>query len=117
MSDYTAADPAFARLPGSIRYRVGAAFAWELGCEGSGLLVPIPQGYTFDVSIPRGLRWAFDPHDARFLKAAAVHDNLLERGWDRVSAAGPFHQALKADGVGRLARLAMLLAVALWRFG
>ncbi|SEQ60035.1 Protein of unknown function [Loktanella sp. DSM 29012] len=116
MSAYTDAKPIFSRLPRSNRYRTCLSFAWELGCRGSGLLIEIPEGYTFDVSVPPGLRLIFNPHDPKFLKAAALHDNLLERGWDRVTAAGPFHRALRADGVGPFKRLAMLLAVILWRW-
>ncbi|HBB81927.1 MAG TPA: hypothetical protein DC031_01320, partial [Sulfitobacter sp.] len=98
------------------RYRTTRVLPWEIGRKGSGLWVEVPPGTAFDVSIPRPLWWAFDPHDPRYLKAAALHDELLKLGWDRVTAAAVFHCALVADGVPRARRLAMLLAVMLWRY-
>jgi hypothetical protein len=62
-------------------------------------------------------RWAFNPHDPRFLKAAALHDEMLRCGWSRTTAAGEFHAALLADGVGRCTRFIMFSAVAFYRFG
>jgi hypothetical protein len=41
---------------------------------------------------------------------------MLSNGWSRIESAAVFHEALKADGVGRTKRLAMFLAVALWRY-
>ncbi|MEL7182911.1 MAG: DUF1353 domain-containing protein [Pseudomonadota bacterium] len=89
---------------------------WEVGREGSGLLVTVPTGYVFDVSIPWYLRWALDPADPRFRKASAMHDWVLDDGWDRVSAGAAFSDGLRADGVGRLQRLLMVLAVVAFRF-
>lgn len=88
---------------------------FHVGREGSGLVVSVAAGTRFDVSIPRGLRWLFDPDDPRFLKAAAVHDTLLVRGWDRVTAGAVFHSALKADRVGCVRRRLMWLAVSVHR--
>ena len=116
MSSYTEAPAPYRRDPDRPVYTVELPFVWELGYEGSGLAIEVPKGFVFDVSIPWALRWLFSPDDPRFLKAAALHDRLLELGWNRVSAAGPFHAALKADGVGSAWRLAMLLGVILWRW-
>ncbi|KIT17459.1 DUF1353 domain-containing protein [Jannaschia aquimarina] len=90
---------------------------WEVGRKGSRLWVIVPIGYDFDVSIPVWARWLFDPRDPRYLKAAALHDWLLDDEWERVTAGGIFNRALRADGVGVLRRLAMTLAVVLFRFG
>ncbi len=98
------------------RYETDGFLEWELGRKGSDLWVIVPKGFVFDVSIPCGLRWLFDPHDHRFLKAAAIHDWLLRLGWDRTTAAAVFHEALKADGVSKRTRLVMFLAVFLWKF-
>ncbi|SFQ14537.1 Protein of unknown function [Roseivivax halotolerans] len=100
-----------------IEYRTTAPLTFEIGRKWSGLEIEVRRGTYFDCSIPRGLRWAFDPHDPRFLKASAIHDHLLGMRWDRVTAGAIFHDALKADGVGRARRLAMWLAVSLkgWR--
>lgn len=118
MSAYTRAGnraPWAVRVSG-IRYRTTRILPWEIGRKGSGLWVEVPPGAVFDVSIPRPLWWAFNPHDVRYLKAAALHDELLKLGWNRVTAAAVFHEALKADKVPRGRRLAMLLAVTLWRY-
>lgn len=101
---------------GGIKYRTTEPIDWELWEKGSGDWFTVPAGTVFDVSIPLFLRWAFDPHDRRFLKAAALHDTMLESGIDRLRSAAEFNLALKADGVGMRRRLAMFLAVALWRF-
>jgi hypothetical protein len=115
VSTYTEASDWYARLTG-IDYLVTGALSWELGFVGSGLVVTVLPGKTFDVSIPRGLRWFFDPHDPSFLKAAALHDDLLRLGWDRITAGAVFHEALKADGVKRWRRLSMWLTVSLTKY-
>jgi len=89
---------------------------WEVGVKGSGLWLRVPPGFVFDLSIPRALRWLFDPHAAKFRKPGALHDYALHLGWDRVSAAAAFADALKASGVGRMERLVLVLAVILWRW-
>ena len=113
MSAYTehiAVEPA-----GGILFRLTAALAWRVGAL-DGPLYIVPSGFAFDVSVPWFLRFAFDVREPRYLKAAALHDSMLQAGWNRLTAAGEFHEALKADGVSLWRRLAMFLAVALWRF-
>ena len=97
-------------------YRVTRALSWEVGRPGSGLQVTVPPGFGFEVSVPRWLRWAANPHRPEDFKAADLHDFTLESGWDRISGGALFHAGLKVDGVGRLRRLAMTLAVMLYRF-
>jgi hypothetical protein len=101
---------------GGILYRAEKPLSWEVGTKGSGMIVTVPKGTVFDVSIPRGLRWLFDPHNPAYLKSAALHDELLRRGWARTTAGAEFHEALRADGVSRWRRLTMWLAVSLFRF-
>ena len=98
------------------RYQTAEPLRWEVGRAGSNLWVEVPVGYVFDVSVPRALWRLFDPNDWRYLKAACLHDWLLDDGWYRVTAAGVFGAALRADGVGIVRRLVMVVAVALWRF-
>lgn len=98
-----------------IDYKLTAPLTWRIG-HIDGPPVTVPADFVFQVSTPWFLRWAFNPHDARFHKAAALHDWLLENGWDRVTSGAIFHEALKAGGVGMLRRKAMLLAVILWKF-
>ena len=77
----------------------------------------VPAGFRFQVSIPRFCGWALNPHDARYLKAAALHDYAVhEKQWPRVRAAVPFSEALRAENLGRMHRLAMVLAVIIWKF-
>lgn len=42
--------------------------------------ITVPEGTAFESSVPRFLWWFWSPHDASFLKAALVHDWLLEFG-------------------------------------
>ncbi|WAJ27136.1 DUF1353 domain-containing protein [Antarcticirhabdus aurantiaca] len=117
MSLYTSVETAGLFVPvGGILYRTTAPIAWEVGKVDSGWLFTVPANTTFDVSIPLALRWAFSPRDPRFLKAAAIHDLMLIGGIDRVTAAGAFNEALKADGVSAARRLAMTSAVAFYRW-
>jgi hypothetical protein len=115
MSAYTDAVGWAERLDG-IRYRVVKPLRWEVGSEGSGLWLEVPPGRVFDVSVPRLARWLFNPHDPRFRRAAALHDEMLVLGWSRLTAGAEFAEALRADGVGAGCRFAMWLAVSLWRW-
>jgi hypothetical protein len=115
MSAYTSAGDWCEPLSG-ILYVSTKPLSWDVGAKGSGLTVTVPAGVRFDVSIPHGLRWLFDPHDPHYLKAAALHDQMLAMGWDRLTAGAIFHQALKADGVSRWRRLVMWLAVSLFKY-
>ncbi|WP_223479256.1 DUF1353 domain-containing protein [Oricola indica] len=113
MSAYTthfAVEPA-----GGILFRMMAPLAWHVGAM-DGPIYVVPSGFVFDVSIPWPLRLVFDVREPRYLKAAALHDHMLKAGWNRLTAAGEFHEALKADGVPLARRLVMYLAVALWQF-
>jgi len=114
MSAYTSALPVVDIGGGD--YVTDADLRWDIGRLGSGLTYVVRAGFQFDVSIPALFRWAFDPNDRRFLKAAALHDHMLLDDWSRIESAAVFHEALKADKVPRLKRLAMFLAVALWRY-
>lgn len=97
-------------------YQTVKPLPWEIGAKGSNLWLTAPIGFRFDVSVPWFLRWCLNPHDARFLKAAALHDYALSLGWDRVSAAAAFSEALRADGVARTTRLLMVAAVITWNW-
>ena len=114
MSAYTETLPVIDMGGGD--YVTDADLRWDLGREGSGHTYIVQAGFRFDVSVPGVLQWAFNPGDRRFLKAAALHDHMLEDRWSRVESAAVFHEALKADKVPRWKRLAMFLAVALWKY-
>lgn len=90
--------------------------AWEVGCLGSGLFVTVPLGFNFDVSVPRGLRWFVSPLDSRLFKAAALHDYALGVGWDRVSSAALFSEALATEKIHKFKRLLLVVAVIAWNW-
>lgn len=113
MSAYTEHDGPV--LVGGIVYRLSRPLVWRIGHE-DGPAYVVPAGFEFDMSVPRFLRWLFDPHRADFHKAAALHDHMLDAGWSRITAGAEFHNALKADGVRAWKRLAMLIAVLIWKF-
>jgi len=90
---------------------------WELGRKGSNLWVVVPVGETFDVSVPWVLRFIFNRFNPKYRKAACLHDYALHKlGWDRVTAAAAFSEALRASGVNRTTRLAMVVAVIINNF-
>jgi len=90
--------------------------SWHIGRVDSGQRLTVPPGFYFDVSVPFLLHWLFDPHDPRYLKAAALHDWGLCDGWDRRTIGAIFHEALLADGVPAWRRLLMWLAVSVRRY-
>lgn len=97
-------------------YVITKTLSWEIGRKGSNLWIHVPEGFNFDMSVPRVLQWLFDPYDPRYIKAAALHDYTLRQGWDRVSAAATFDAGLKASGVSRIARLVMVLGVIVFKY-
>jgi hypothetical protein len=116
MSQFTELTNWYAPTTG-IKFRTTKEVPWEIGVEGSGLWLRVPVDYEFDVSIPRFLWWLIDPRDPRLLKSGALHDYaLLELGWPRVAAAAAFSESMRAEGVGRIKRLFMVLAVIIWKF-
>jgi hypothetical protein len=100
--------------PQGAGYVTTAPLEWEIGKVGSGLWVGVPVGMYFDVSVPRWLRWLFNPTNPHYHKAAALHDWALADGWDRVASAALFNDALDATGVGKIERLAMTIGVIVW---
>jgi len=98
-----------------IKYRIIEPLVWHIGHE-DGPPYVVPSGFIFDVTIPWGLRWLFQPTYKKYLKAACLHDHMLVSGWDRMTAGSQFHQALKADNVTAWRRIIMWLAVSLWKY-
>ena len=105
----------FTGLPDQF-FRNEVDLPWEVGRKGSGALVVVPAGFIFDVSVPPGARWIFDPGDPAYLKASCVHDWLLVDGWDRITAGAVFHEILRTQDISVFRRLVMWLAVSLWRY-
>lgn len=82
-----------------IRYTLVENLRWEIGRKGSGLWLEVPKGYSFDVSVPRALRWLINPHQRALLLPAALHDFTVEDGWEWQTSAGLWHHGLCAMGV------------------
>lgn len=113
MSAYTRSN-AVRHIDG-MKYALVAPLIWHIGTL-AGPVYEVEAGFEFDVSIPWWARWIFDPHYHAYHKAAALHDHMLIAGWNRMTAGGEFHEALKADGVAMWRRLIMFLAVVLYRY-
>mgnify|MGYP000512614943 CR=1 FL=1 len=116
MSQYTSLVEWYSPHPVRGRYTTTKEVKWEIGATGSGAWLCVPASFDFDVSVPRLTQWAFDPNDERFLKAACLHDYALLLGWSRTSAAGPFADALTAEGVPPFTRFLMVAAVITWHW-
>jgi hypothetical protein len=113
---YTEVD-LWCRPAGGEKYRSIIPLRWHIGRKGSGYVYEVPAGFLFDVSIPWALRLIFSPHNPRFLKAAALHDHMRHvENWNRRTSGAVFHEALMADGVKAPTRLAMWLAVSVFRY-
>ena len=113
MSAWTSADGAM-RVDG-ILYVTTRPLEWRVGTI-DGPLYVVPAGFRFEVSVPAIFRAVFDPHDRACHTAACLHDHMHQSGWSRLTSAGEFYAALKADGVGRWMRAAMFAAVAFTHF-
>ena len=57
----------------------------------------VPQGREFESSVPRWLWWAFSPDDPFFLKAACIHDTLLEDGYRQAFADSQWFEAAMSE--------------------
>lgn len=102
------------------RWRVNQALRYDVGHEGSGKTIVVPDGFVTDgASIPRFLWWLL-PAWGSYSRAAVVHDYLctvLAGGGvllfcqSRAEADRIFLEAMKVCGTSRPVRWAMFLAV------
>lgn len=90
--------PAWCEAGGARGYVVTQAFTWDIGREGSDLKLHVPEGREFESSVPRSLQWLWSPHDPYFLKAAVVHDILLEDGNGAVFSDSQWFDAARSAG-------------------
>ena len=67
-------------------YKLDKELVWQIGSKTSGWYLRVPVGTEFESSVPFVLRWILSPADPAFLKAACVHDYLLENGYTRAFA-------------------------------
>ena len=114
MSRYT--DNHFELIPFKSGWRTLAPLLWEVGREGSNLLIIVPSEFENDgPSIPFWARPFINPNEPALQKAARLHDYCIADGWTAGSCALVFHDALKADGIAWVKRAVMTLSVFLWR--
>jgi len=98
-------------------YETLSDISWGIGHAASSIRLTIPAGRRFDVSVPKGLRWLFDPHDLRYRAAGLIHDELLHvHQWTRMRAGGEFHDALRAGGTPPIRAIVMWLGVSIFRY-
>lgn len=95
-------------------YSLKSPLIWEISSKGSGWELPLKAGLTFDISVPRFLEWAQDPHDKRVLLAALVHDELLRRGEDVAFASAEFRRALITRGISKRWAWLLFTLTLLW---
>lgn len=96
-------EPTFTK-GGNRAYTVDADFDWPIGKVGSPWVLTVPAGFEFESSVPLLLRWVLSPNDPRFLKAAAIHDYLLEHGYSRPFSDAEWLDAARSVHAPRLKR-------------
>lgn len=74
-------DVSWCEKGGARGYVTTRPLRWWIGKKESGWLLVVPAGREFESSVPRGLWWVLSPDDPYFLKAACIHDTLLEEGY------------------------------------
>lgn len=114
MSGYT--DMQIELIPSKGGWRTQSPLIWEVGREGSNLLITVPADFENDgPSIPFWARAFINPNEPALQKASRLHDYCIVDGWTAGSCAIVFHDALKADGVAWFKRAVMTLSVFVWR--
>jgi hypothetical protein len=97
------------------RWRTYGPVTWMVGSKTSGILVTIPAGTEFEISVPWCLRWIIGQDDPCFLLAALVHDWLLESGtYGPAQAAAEWYDGARAAGAPVWKAKASFLAVSVW---
>lgn len=89
--------PEWCRPGGSRGYVVTHPLFWQIGKKGSGWVLTVPKGKEFESSVPRLFHWALSPDDPNFLKAAAIHDTLLEAGYRPAFADSQWFEAALSE--------------------
>lgn len=113
---YTDADQ-WSKPVAGIDYITTQDLDWGIWSPNSKTRLKIPAGFVFNVSIPKKLRWALNPHDPRFRLAGAIHDYLLHvEGARHIRVSGDFHDALRATNTPRLLAIIMWLVVSLRKY-
>jgi hypothetical protein len=101
MSSFT--EPLYLTPDGG-KWKVTRTFSYEIGKEGSGLRIIIPEGYRTDLgSIPRILWLILAPHDPYAAAPYTLHDCLYdEPEFSRLMADFILYESLRVNGYSRL---------------
>jgi hypothetical protein len=83
-------------------YVVTSPLIWEIGKNKSGWVFTVPVGKEFESSVPKCLQWLWSPDDPYYLKAAAIHDTLLENGYRPQLADSQWVEAAMSVGAPRI---------------
>ncbi|SMX29155.1 hypothetical protein TRP8649_03288 [Pelagimonas phthalicica] len=115
-------DLSWCKKGGARGYVTAQPVPWQIGKKDSGWELLVPAGREFESSVPRQLGWLFSPDDPYFLKAACIHDYLIECGYRRAFADSQWFEAALSEQApelrARLAYLAMRLRLfAIWAVG
>jgi Protein of unknown function (DUF1353) len=94
-----------------------AAFQYEIGMLGSGLVVTVPAGFETDLgTIPLFARALFNPADAKCAKAFVLHDYLCKiDGFTRAVTDAVLFEALCVLEVALWRAIILYTSVSLWR--
>ncbi len=95
-------DTSWCKKGGSRGYVTTRPVHWNLMWKGSPFVLKIPAGREFESSVPRTLQWLWSPDDPHYLKAAVIHDVLLESGSRWVEADSQWFAAALSEQAPRL---------------
>lgn len=85
-------DVSWCKKGGSRGYITVSEVTWSIGVKNGPHVITIPEGREFESSVPLILQTLWSPDDPYFLKAALIHDHLLEGGWRRQSADAQWYE-------------------------
>ncbi|PIE13834.1 MAG: hypothetical protein CSA70_03715 [Rhodobacterales bacterium] len=95
-------DVSWCEKGGARGYVTTRAVFWSLMWKGSPYVLEIPPGREFESSVPRALRWVWSPDDPQYLKAALIHDTLLESGSRWIEADSQWFAAALSEDAPRV---------------
>lgn len=110
-------DTSWCRKGGSRGYVTTREVTWNLMWKNSPHIHRIPPGREFESSVPRLLRCLWSLDDPFYLKAALVHDTLLEAGARPFEADSQWRAAALSVGAPAFRTGIAFAAMILRRFG
>lgn len=110
-------DTSWCKKGGSRGYITVEPVTWHLMWKGSPFILEIEAGREFESSVPFSLRWLWSPDDPFFLKAALIHDVLLEKGSRGFEADSQWRAAALSDDAPALKTGLAYFGMIIRRFG